>query len=186
MGENIWTEDIERILENIRFNSILLSKEHKKQYLSLKAVLKYFRLPVIIISACNSVISVSAQSYIKQSYISLMTCFLSLVCGIIGSVEMYFSIQLKMETELTASKEYYILGTDIYKILSLAQANRGMDGKSFLDQCYSHYVKLAESSCVVVRKLEDRLSSIETNIPKYLCSDSKSYDSDNSNPLSIV
>ena len=160
---NFWSDDIERVLESIRFNSILLSREHKKQYIALKNVLKYYRLPVIIISALNSVISVSAQPYIEQSYISLITCGMALICGIIGSVEMYFAIQVKMETELMASKDYYILGTDIYKMSQLDRGNRGVNGKSFLDQSYSQYIKLTESSCIIVKRVEDKMAIIEPN-----------------------
>ena len=160
---NLWSRDVERVLENIRVNSILLSREHKKQYLSLKDVLKYYRLPVIIISACNSVISVSAQPYMKQATISLITCALALVCGIIGSVELYFQLQLKMEVELTASKNFYILATDIYKTLSLDAENRASNGKSFLDDCYSQYVKMVESSCVVVKRLDDKLANVHVS-----------------------
>jgi hypothetical protein len=45
-----WTQDIESVLEQIRINSVLLSKNHKKRYFYLIEILKYFRLPVIIIS----------------------------------------------------------------------------------------------------------------------------------------
>lgn len=157
-----WGNDVESILESLRWNSVLLSNEHKRQYVSLKNVLKYFRLPVIIISACNSVISVSAQPYLSQSYISILTCVLALICGIIGSIELYFAIQVKMETELTASKDYYILATDIFKMLNLLPENRNIDGRSFLDQCYSQYIKLTESSCLVSRKIEDKMTFVGT------------------------
>ena len=174
-NENIsWTHDIEKVLENIRINSIILSREHKRQYMILKNILKYYRLPVIILSACNSVISVSAQPYLKQAYISLITCALALVCGIIGSVELYFQLQLKMETELTASKDFYILSTDIYKMLNLDAKNRSINGKSFLDNCYSQYVKMIESSCVLVKNVEDKLTDVLPLPCKLLLSSSSS------------
>ena len=40
----------ENVLEQIRINSVLLSKEHKKRYFYLTEILRYFRLPVIILS----------------------------------------------------------------------------------------------------------------------------------------
>ena len=42
MSEFYFSPDIEIILENIRLNSIVLSKEHKKRYVSLKDTLKYY------------------------------------------------------------------------------------------------------------------------------------------------
>ena len=160
LGGGCWTKDIEIVLEAIRYNSIVLSDEHKRHYILLKNALKYFRLPVIIISACNSVISVSTQPYLTQAYISIITCLLALSCGIIGSIELFFAIQVKMETELMASKDYYILGTDIFKMLTLSPENRNVDARSFLDNSYSQYIKLTESSCIILRKLDDKLTNV--------------------------
>ena len=38
-----WTQDIENVLEQIRINSVLLNKEHKKRYFYLTEILRYFR-----------------------------------------------------------------------------------------------------------------------------------------------
>ena len=142
MSENKFTPDIENILENIRLNSIILSKAHKKRYLLLKNTLKYYRLPVIIISALNSCISIGSQPFIQQQYISISSCLLALVCSIIGSIELYFGINSQMEIELKSSQDYYVLATDIFKILSLNNQNRHIDGRGFLDEGYSRYIKL--------------------------------------------
>ena len=98
-----WTQDIEIVLEQIRINSVLLSKEHKKRYFYLLQTLKYFRLPVILLSGVNSIISVGLQPYVNQGAISMMTCLLALLCSIVGSVELYLTIQKSMENEVTAS-----------------------------------------------------------------------------------
>ena len=58
-------EDIEILLENIRQNCVLLNREHKKRYLRLKQTLKYFRIPIIVLSGVNSLLSVSLQNYIE-------------------------------------------------------------------------------------------------------------------------
>ena len=96
--ETDWTPDIEAVLENLRINCVTLSKEHKKQYFQLKYILQYFRLPVIIISGINSIVSVGLQPYATQEAISMTTCVLALVCSIIGSIELYLAIQKSMET----------------------------------------------------------------------------------------
>ena len=106
---NDWTQDMEIVLENIRVNSVLLSKEHKKRYFELKQTLQYFRLPVIIISGINSIVSIGFQPYLAQSVISMITCLLALICSIIGSIELYLAIQKSMEIELVVSKDYYLL-----------------------------------------------------------------------------
>jgi hypothetical protein len=152
-------KDIEIILEGIRRNSIILSKEHKKEYLQLKDSLKYYRIPVIIISSVNSIISVS-QQFISQKIITATNSALALFCGIIGSIELFLGINNKMEIELNSSKDYYILSCDIYKVLNLDINNRP-NGKVFLEECYSRYIKLFETSFLLKKRVEDNLTNIE-------------------------
>lgn len=41
------------------------------------------------------------------------------MCGIIGSIELYLSIQKQMENDHEASKSFYLLSVTIFKIISL-------------------------------------------------------------------
>ena len=143
--ENDWTEDIERVLEKIRRNCVVLSNEHKSQYFHLKYILQFFRLPVIIISGVNSIVSVGFQPYLNQGAISITTCILALTCSIIGSIELYLAIQKGMENEFASQQSYYLLGVDIFKNLSLAREHRPIPAKEYLDKCYNEYVKLGIS-----------------------------------------
>ena len=112
---NDWTEDVEAILEKIRTNCVILQKAHKKKYHKLKHFLTYFRIPIIILSAFNSVMSVGLQPYLEQQTISVATCLISLLVGVISSIELYLSIQQTMELELSVSKDYYSLAINIYR-----------------------------------------------------------------------
>ena len=152
--------DIELILENIRYNCVVMSEQHKKRFLALKGVLRYFRIPIIILSGVNSVISVGLQPYLEQGAISIITCLVSLLCGIIGSIELYLSIQAQMENELITSKEYYLLGIDIYKCLSLKMSNRSLDLKAFMEEKFAMYQKLIEKSNIIVSDITDRLTTL--------------------------
>lgn len=155
-----WTTDIENVLENFRINCVILSKEHKNRYFYLKHLLQYFRLPVIIISGINSIVSVGFQNFIKQEYISLTTCLLALICSVIGSVELYLAIQKLMENELLSSQQYYLLSIDIYKNLNLNKEHRQIPAKEYLEKCYSEYIKLFENSIIIAKKLEDKLAPL--------------------------
>lgn len=167
-----WTIDIENTAENIRLNCILFSSLHKKRYLYLKHLLLYFRLPVIIISGGNSVISVGLQNYCEQQLISAITCLLALICGLIGSVELFLGIQSQMEDELVCSKDFYLLAIDIYKILSLTPENRNIDGKSYLDEKYQTYVKLVETSNLLTKTISDHLTPLPNDANKIVISSS--------------
>jgi hypothetical protein len=158
--ENDWTADIECVLEHIRQNCVVLTNEHKAQYFHLKYILQFFRLPVIIISGINSVVSVGMTNYMEQSAISITTCILALTCSIIGSIELYLAIQRGMENELASQQSYYLLGVDIFKNLSLAREHRPIPAKEYLDKCYNIYVKLTENSNAVIKNLEDKLAPL--------------------------
>jgi hypothetical protein len=162
--ENDWTADIEQVLENIRVNCIILTKEHKNRYFTLKENLKYYRLPVIVISGVNSIVSVGLQPYLAQGTISMMTCLLALICSIIGSIELYLTIQKSMESELISQRDYYLLSVDIFKTLALSKMHRPIPAKEYLDKCYNVYCKLIESSNAVAKKLEDKLTPLPSQV----------------------
>jgi hypothetical protein len=65
-----------------------------------------------------------------------------------------------MEGELISQREYYLLGVDIYKTLSLEKEHRPIPAKDYLEKKYNEYCKLIESSFAVARRLEDKLSPL--------------------------
>lgn len=156
---NNYTDEIEAVLENIRVNSVILHKHHRKRYLELKDRLKYFKIPIIIISSISSIVSMS-QQFIEQNIITILNMCLGLVCSIIGSVEMFFQISNQMITELDTSREYQILAMDIYKAMALKRQDRNQDGKTFLEEVYGCYVKLIEKSYIFKGNIEDKLCKI--------------------------
>ena len=159
-----WTEDIDLVLNNIRVNCIILSKLHKQRYFELKSNLIYYRLPVIILNGANSIIAVGLQPYADQGTISLTTSLIALTCGIIGSIELYLGIQKRLENDLISQRDYYLLGIDIYKTLSLSKNNRPIPAKDFLEKSYNTYTKLIESSSTLARVKGDKLIPIDINL----------------------
>ena len=105
--------------------------------------------------------AVGLQPYLHRNIISATTCVISLECGIIGSIELYLQIQNQMETELLSSKEYYLLGINIFKTLQLNNDNRNVDLRAYLDESFSTYQKLVENSCVIRKKIQDHLAPID-------------------------
>jgi hypothetical protein len=159
-----WTEDIDNVLNSIRLNCVILSKAHKNRYFELKDNLKWYRLPVIILNGANSIISVGLQPYASQGAISLTTSLISLTCGIIGSIELYFGIQKRLENDLISQRDYYLLSIDIYKTLSLEKKNRPIPAKDYLEKSYNIYTKLIESSSPLIKKLNDKLLNIKLDV----------------------
>ena len=156
-----WTEDIENILENIRINSIIFSNYHKNRYYMYKSYLKYFKLPLIVLSSVNSIVAIGLTNFVSQEKVSVISCLLSLISAVIASVELYLGIQKSMETELMSSRNFLLLAYEIFKTISLARENRSIAGKVFLDDKFAEYLKLVEGAKLVhSKKMKDALAPI--------------------------
>ena len=151
MQDFVWTDGMELALIDIKNKSLSNSESHKNNYYFYKSYLKYFRVPTIILSGLNSVFNVGLQPYISQSIISVLCCSISLLCGIIASVELFLGIQNIMEQELISSKEFYVLYYDVFKILSIEREHRMISGKTYLDDIHSKYCNLIESASLLHR-----------------------------------
>lgn len=158
--EQTFTNDIEELLDKIRTNAIILADIHRANYFSVKQKLQYFKLPTIIISTINSIIAVSLQAYIGQDYTSMVNCLLSMVASIIVSIEMYYGLSRSLDEEIALSKEYYLLSVNIYKMLQLDRSNRNVDGRAYLDEMCSMYMKLYENSQLHNKKVKDALTPL--------------------------
>ena len=143
-----WTTDIEIVLKNISHNCGLMSQHHKEQYTSLINQLKYYKIPVIVLSSLNSLASISLSNYMEQSSVSLLTGIISLLVSTISSIELYLSIQRKSDAELLSYKSFYTLALKINAMLKLHPHNRSAEGSAFLQQCLSEYESLFTSSQV--------------------------------------
>lgn len=155
-----WSTDIEHSLERLRIICLLRSKYHKHNYLKMISLLKYFRIPIIILSATSSVFNVALTPYMPQQYLSLLCCFISLVAGLIGSIELFLQIQKTMETDLLNSKDFYLISIDIAKMLQLNRNNRNCSGRIYLDDKFNLYKKLVESSVITDNEIHDNIISL--------------------------
>ena len=168
-----WSDDIELVLNKIRINSLKLSEYHRQTYLSMKSNIKYFRIPVLIFSAINSVFSVGLNSFVQQSTVSVINCLISLICGIIVSVELFLQIQARMDASNMCSKDFYILTIDIFKTLALDRNHRKDDGITFLEEKYAEYCKYKTGSHLLSVRLRDELENIPINRVQIVYKDRK-------------
>lgn len=160
---NDWNSGIEGVLNNIRVNALYLSNKHKSRYFSLSNSIKYYRLPIIIFSGANSIVSVGLQEYISQSVLSLTVSLISLLCSIIGSIELYLKKNARMEADLISYTQFYLLSVEIYKTLALSKENRYVPAKEYLEKIFNEYTKLIESSNPLETEIMDKLLPVELN-----------------------
>lgn len=153
----LFTADIEGILENIRINCAILTEYHRKDFLTLNNSIKYYRIPVLLLSSVASVWSVSGTAFLDQEIVSLTNCFLGLVAGTITSIELFVKLDEKMKLAEELSHKFYIISADIFKTLSLRDENRNQSGKDYLMEIFSNYLKLIEKSNILNKRVKDQL-----------------------------
>jgi hypothetical protein len=158
--DNTWSDDLEHFLNAIRINSMKLSEYHRQNYLNLKNKIKYFRVPTLILSAINSVFSVGLSAFVAQSTVSVLNCLISLICGIIVSVELFLQVQSRMDQSNSLSKDFYIISTDIFKTLSLERENRRCDPFAYMEEKFSEFSKFKSSSELLSVHLRDELETV--------------------------
>ena len=116
-----------------------------------------FRVPTIVLSAIASVSSVGLQSYMTQKNISGMTCLISLIIGVMNSIELYLKLQEAIELELEKSKKWYQLASNIYKVLALDRCHREQNPEDVLNRFYNAYMILFEESSLSGVNYSDKL-----------------------------
>jgi hypothetical protein len=156
--ETEWSNDIERILEEINYNCTIMSDYHKQSYLILVGQLIYFRVPLIVLSSVNSILAIGLTAFVNsQTVVSGINSVISLMCAVISSVELFLQIQKRSEVELLSHREYYLLGVKISSMLKLDRKRRQTKGLVFLNSIIADYTSLYEASNVNNHELNDKL-----------------------------
>jgi len=183
--ENKWSADIEAVLDNLRENCVVMSKTHKESYFFYKQVVKYFRIPTILLSSIGSVSSVGLTNYLHQNHISALTCGLALIVSILNSIELFLKITDTMEQENECSKAFYSLAVNIRKNRMLDRSRRQQEGSVYLEKTYAQYMTLMEKSNLLSGSFKDKFMELPKipKPPKQKKSDSSSSSSSSANSV---
>ena len=153
-----WTSDIEHLCKDIERNASKLSEIHKVNYLALHVQSKYFKIPIIIMSSCNSIFAVGLNAYLSQELVSSVNCLLSLISAIICSIELYIGLQKRIENELFSYRNYYLLSVKINNCLKLDREHRkNLSGSDFLTEIETDYRQLFTDSLISNQTINDKL-----------------------------
>ena len=159
-----WTEDIHLILGNLLDNIKKLAIVHKQNYLLLRYYLFCIRIPIICISAVNSIIAVGMTSYLNQSITSTTNCLLSLITGILGSLELFLGLQKNQDNEYNTYQSLNLLGIKISSTLKLNTSNRSTEGLVFLNECIAEWNTIFENSLINKMEIEDNLFKMDNRV----------------------
>ena len=159
----LYTNDVDTLLEKIRVNCVLFSKAHKQRYLALEQSLKYYKLPVIVISGVSSLVAVS-QEYMPQYYITIINSVFGLCVSVICSVELYLGISVQLSKAAMLTKEFYELSIENFKVLSMDINNRTENPMTFLESVFGRYSSLYANKDIVKFHIQDQLIPLNDNL----------------------
>ena len=148
-----WSKDIIDLLKKIRINSYLLSVKHRDRYNDYKECSKYFDLPVIVLSIFSSTF-ISFDGISTSNKIVVNTA-ISMFIAILTSIKLYLHLDTTINESETLSQSFYVLSINIYKILELSEENRKCEGNQYLNEVYSEYIKLLDSSNLFKRDIKN-------------------------------
>ena len=159
----LYTNDVDTLLEKIRVNCVLFSKAHKQRYLALEQSLKYYKLPVIVISGVSSLVAVS-QEYMPQYYITIINSVFGLCVSVICSVELYLGISVQLSKAAMLTKEFYELSIEIFKVLSMDINHRSENPMTFLESVFGRYSSLYANKDIVKFYIQDQLIPLNDDL----------------------
>lgn len=113
----VWSDDLENYFKSIGEKSYayaLLHKLSEKKYSSRKV---YIELPVIVLTSVSGTLSISSSSLFEgdEKTASIFIGFLSLFCGVLNTVNTYFSYAKRAEGHRISNIEY----NKLYRFLDI-------------------------------------------------------------------
>lgn len=155
---NVWHPEEQKFLKELEKQCNSMQDYYRKQYVYFHKLAQRFNIPIIGISALNSLTAVVLNQFVDQSYVSIINAVLSAGTGVLGSVQLYLKINEKMTSALRSSITMNKLGLKISKELTIDPANRVSEGKTFLNECHSDFITCVEQGNPIETRVENFLS----------------------------
>jgi hypothetical protein len=152
-----WNENEEEYLKKLHYQCIEFFKHWNQKFLYYEKKNKYFNIPILIISASNSLFAITLTNWIDQKYVSIINAVLSVMTAIIGSIQLFLKINEKMGSAYIVSIKFHKLSLKISKEMSILREKRICDGKTFLNEIFNEFNDIIEKAGIQDTLLKDYL-----------------------------
>lgn len=159
-----WTLGEESFLTKIEQQCNVYTDYYNKEHLYYTRLLAAFNIPILMISAGNALAAVGLNSFIRQSYVSVINAILSASTAVMGSINLYLKLADKVANALHASTLLKRLAIKISMQLSLERSARTTDGKLFLEDCFNEFKSATESGNPVASSLINHLAYTDEGV----------------------
>lgn len=151
MGQGSWTKNDEDFLKKMEVQCDVYYKHNIGDYKYYHTLASKFNIPILVLSALNSLCAVVLNQFIDQKYVSIVNAVVSAGTGVLGSVQLYMKINEKLSNSLRSSILFKRLGMKISKELSIEAVERGTEGQTFVSECFSDFNTALEQGNPVER-----------------------------------
>lgn len=158
-----WTAEEEAVLREIRDKSEALYKHHLKDYTYYNRLSIKYNVPILVISALNSLMAIALTEFIEQKYVSIINAVLSAGTGVLGSVQLFLKVNEKLAKSTSSAILYEKLFLKIRKELTLDLENRDQDSKTFVNDCFKDFTSYIEKSNPIERHQRVKIDKELTN-----------------------
>lgn len=166
----VWSDHLEDYFKSIgekSYTYALLHKQAEKKYTQRKV---YIELPVIVLTSLSGTLSISSSSLFEnaEKTASVFIGFLSIFCGILNTVNTYFSYAKRAEGHRISNIEYNKLYRFLEIELKLPRHER-MQPSDLLKKTRDDYERLNEISPLIdmeiIEKLKEKFKDYNVHKP---------------------
>lgn len=163
-GEEIWTTEEEEFLTSLEKQCNAYYKHNIDEYQYYNKMSSRFNIPILIISALNSLCAIALNDFLAQKFVSILNAILSAGTGVLGSIQLYMKLNEKMTNAMRASIHFKKLALKISKELTIARKDRTTEGQTFLGDCFSEFNTVLEQGNPIEQKIKNHLAFVDEAI----------------------
>ena len=152
-----WDETEEAFLAKLEKQCNYFHRHYNKEYTFYNRLSSKFNIPILVVSAINSLTAVALTTFIPQKYVSIMNAILSAGTGVLGSVQLYMKLNERMANSLRSSISMKRIALKITKELSLSRELRTIDGVAFVQDCFADFNQTLEAGNPIEKKVDNHL-----------------------------
>jgi hypothetical protein len=159
-----WHQDEDDFLIKLEQQCNTYYEHHNKDHMYYQKLSSKFNVPILVVSAVNALTAVGLNSFVQQTYVSVLNAILSAGTGVLGSIQLYLKINEKMTNSVRASMLMKRLALKISKELSISPDHRVTDGQAFMNDCFAEFNTALEQGNPIEEKLMNHMAF--TQLPR--------------------
>jgi len=139
-----WSEHENTYIQFMEDQCRDLYKKNMTDYEYYTGLAQRFNIPIIALSAVNSLSAIILNQFVDQVWVSLVNSILSASIGVAGSIQLYLKVSDKMTTALRSAMSFNKISLKIAKELATPLELRTTDGQTFVSECFAEFMTTVE------------------------------------------